>query len=645
VTRSDQTVVREWVLVIDDDADSRDALRLVLHDGGYGVETADSAGAGLRLFATRAWDVVVLDLQLPDGSGLDVLRAIRATVATTPVIMVTGHSSMASAVGAVNESAFAYLEKPVAPEGLLRVVARALARRHLEDDRRRLAAIVEGSEDAIIAETLDGTIVTWNAGAERLYGYAPPETIGRPISLLQTTDHDGEVAEILTRLRRGERVEHYETVHVRKDGRKIDVSLTVSPIRDASGAVIGGSAIARDITPRKRAEATTRALIQVSHELAGSLEVEQVTQRVVSILLELFRVRGAALFRREPLSGALTYVAIAGEGDADALRGQALPPGAGLAGLAVVEGRPVWSRDLLDDPRLVVPDWLATALEAGGLRAGVAAPLLDRGDVVGALTLADGVGRVFGAEELAAVAAFADQAALAIRNARLFEEVRQQRDVLQSVAENSADGIVTTDVRGRITYVSPGAVRMFGHRADEALGQRVASFYRRGSAEAWSLARRLQQHGEVRDYETALRGKHGGWIPVSASVSLLRDARGRVVGTLGVIRDLTEREAAEAARREATELRAVTTLAAGVAHEVNNPLAVIAGQLELLALACPPEGREAKRIERALQSVREIKQIAGRLSRITRIRTTTADRSLPPILDISRSAGEVADAP
>ena len=170
--RSDQTVVREWVLVIDDDADSRDALRLVLHDDGYGVEAADSASAGLRLFATRAWDVVVLDLQLPDGSGLDVLRAIRATAATTPVIMVTGHGSMASAVGAVNESAFAYLEKPVAPDGLLAVVARALARRRLEDDRRRLAAIVEGSEDAIIAETLDGTIVTWNAGAERLYGYA-----------------------------------------------------------------------------------------------------------------------------------------------------------------------------------------------------------------------------------------------------------------------------------------------------------------------------------------------------------------------------------------------------------------------------------------------------------------------------------------
>jgi PAS domain S-box-containing protein len=549
---------------------------------------------------------------------------------------------MASAVGAMNESAFAYLEKPVGPDALLAVVGRALARRRLDDDQRRLAAIVEGSEDAIIGETLDGTIVTWNAGAERLYGYPPGETIGRSIALLQPPDRAAEVSEILSRLRRGERVEHYETVQVRKDGARIDVSLTVSPIRDASGEVIGGSAIARDITRRKRAEATTRALIQVSHELAGSLGVEPVTERVVSIVLELFRVRRASLFRREPLSGALTYVAIAGDGDAEAWRGQTLPPGAGLAGLAVSRGRPVWTRDMLGDPRLVIPDWLAAKLEAAGLRAGVAAPLLDRGEAVGALTLADGPARVFEAEELAALAAFADQAALAIRNARLFEEVRQQRDFLRSVAENSADGIVTTDVRGRITYVSPGAVRMFGHRADEVLGQRVAGYYRKGAAEAWRIARRLRQHGEVRDYQTALRGKHGGWVPVSASVSLLRDAHGRVVGTVGVIRDLTEHEAAEAAQRETTVLRAVTTLAAGVAHEVNNPLAVVAGQLELLALGYGLDGPEAKRIERALESVREIKQIVGRLTRIVRIRTTVPDPILPPILDIRRSA---ADAP
>jgi PAS domain S-box-containing protein len=638
-------VLREWILVIDDDADNRDAFRLVLHASGYGVETAATARAGLRLFATRVWDVVVLDLQLPDQSGLEVLRAIKATASTTPVIMVTGHGSMASAVGAMNESAFAYLEKPVGPDALLAVVTRALTRRRLDDDRRRLAAIVESSEDAIVGETLDGTIVTWNAGAERLYGYPAAETVGQPISLLQPPDRADEVSDILARLRRGERLEHYETVQVRKDGGRIDVSLTVSPIRDVSGEIIGGSAIARDITRRKRAEATTRALIQVSHELTGSLEVEQVTQRVVSIVLDLFRVRRASLFRREPLSGALTYVAMAGGGDAESWRGRALPPGAGLAGLAVARGHPVWTQDMVSDPRLIVPDWLAAELEAGGLRAGVAVPLLDRGEAVGALTLADGPARVFVEEEQAALAAFAGQAALAIRNARLFEEVRQQRDFLRSVAENSADGIVTTDVRGRITYVSPGAVRLFGHGAEEALGQRVAGYYRKGAREAWQIARQLRRHGEVRDYETALRRKDGTWIPVSASVSLLRDARGHIVGTLGVIRDLTERQAGEAARREASELRTVTTLAGGVAHEVNNPLAVIAGQLEFLALACAPEGPEAKRIERALQSVREIKQIVTRLSRIARIRTTTPDPFLPPILDISRSAGEAADGP
>jgi PAS domain S-box-containing protein len=213
---------------------------------------------------------------------------------------------------------------------------------------------------------------------------------------------------------------------------------------------------------------------------------------------------------------------------------------------------------------------------------------------------------------------------------------------LQSVAENSADAIVTTDVRGRITYVSPGGARMFGHAEEAVLGRRVASFYRGGRAEAWAVAKRLSQQGQLRNHETALRARDGAWVPVSASVSLLRDAQGRVVGTLGVIRDLSERDAAEAARREASEFRTVTLLAGGVAHEVNNPLAIIVGQLELLAIVRPPDGPDAKRIERALAAAKEIKDIVGRLAKLARIETTLPDKLLPPILDIRRSAGEGA---
>ena len=126
----------------------------------------------------------------------------------------------------------------------------------------RLAAIVESSHDAIIAKTLEGVIVSWNKGAELIYGYTEQEVIGRPISVLVPPDRPDEVPQILERLRKGEQLDHYETVRVTKDGRRIDVSLTISPIRSASGEVTGASVIARDVTERKQMEDELRKLNQ-----------------------------------------------------------------------------------------------------------------------------------------------------------------------------------------------------------------------------------------------------------------------------------------------------------------------------------------------------------------------------------------------
>ena len=123
-----------------------------------------------------------------------------------------------------------------------------------EQDFAQLAAIVESSEDAIVSKTLDGIVLTWNAGAERLYGYSSAEGKGRPMSFLLPPDRPDEEDEILERIKRGDRVEHYETARLRKDGRRIQVSLTISPIRNKHGVIIGASHIARDITERKRFE-------------------------------------------------------------------------------------------------------------------------------------------------------------------------------------------------------------------------------------------------------------------------------------------------------------------------------------------------------------------------------------------------------
>ncbi len=267
-----------------------------------------------------------------------------------------------------------------------------------------------------------------------------------------------------------------------------------------------------------------------------------------------------------------------------------------------------------------------------------AVPLVDRGELLGVLTLADHPGRGFTPAELRLLSGFGAQAALAIRNAGLYAEVCAGRDFLHSIAANSADAIVTTDVRGRVTYVSPGAEEMFGYRGAEVLGQPAASFCRSGEAEAEAVMARLRAEGRIRNYETAVRVRDGRWVPVNASISLLRDPGGAVRGTLAVIKDMTERDAAEAARREAAELRAVTLLAGGTAHEINNPLAVIVGRLEMLVGHVPRGSRAAGWIEQSAGAADEIKRIVARMMRITRVVTTASSGSLPPIVDIEKSS-------
>jgi PAS domain S-box-containing protein len=144
----------------------------------------------------------------------------------------------------------------------------ALNRRTVEVSR--LAAVVESSDDAIITKTLDGMIVTWNQSAERIFGYTAKEVIGRSVTILMPPDHANEETAILSRLRRGERVDHYQTVRQHKSGARLDISLSISPIKDADGRIVGASKIARDITRQKRLEASMRAGEQRFRILADS---------------------------------------------------------------------------------------------------------------------------------------------------------------------------------------------------------------------------------------------------------------------------------------------------------------------------------------------------------------------------------------
>ncbi|HKO45611.1 MAG TPA: PAS domain S-box protein [Pyrinomonadaceae bacterium] len=155
-----------------------------------------------------------------------------------------------------------YTAAPILTGG--RIIGTVLAfrditeRKRAEEERERLAAIVESSEDAIVSKDLDGRVTSWNPGAERMYGYPAAEAVGRHVSFIAPPNRHEQLSELMKRIARGERVTHLETVRVRKDGRHVEVSLSISPMKDGAGRVIGASAIARDITERKATERELR---------------------------------------------------------------------------------------------------------------------------------------------------------------------------------------------------------------------------------------------------------------------------------------------------------------------------------------------------------------------------------------------------
>ena len=124
-----------------------------------------------------------------------------------------------------------------------------------------LAAIVDSSDDAIVSKTLEGIITSWNHGAEKIFGYSAAEAIGQHITFIIPPERHSEEDDVLAQIRRGEKVDHFETIRQTKDGRKVEISLTVSPVRDARGRIVGASKVARDITIRKQADIERQRLM------------------------------------------------------------------------------------------------------------------------------------------------------------------------------------------------------------------------------------------------------------------------------------------------------------------------------------------------------------------------------------------------
>lgn len=263
------------VLVAEDSVNDTFFIIRELQRGGYNVsfERVETPAAMQAALEAHPWDLIISDYLMPQFNGLAALALFQQRKLDIPFIMVSGALGEERAVEVLKAGAHDCIMKNALGR-LVPAVKRELGAAHERRTRRQaeasaayLASIVQSCGDAIVGQTLEGTVVSWNTGAERLYGYSAVEMIGRPFSTLLLPERRDEPAWLLSRVGKGHPVGQFETVRLRKDGAPIQVIVTVSPIRDSQGNLIGISTVARENMRRKAAHAPRAA---VSEGLAAA---------------------------------------------------------------------------------------------------------------------------------------------------------------------------------------------------------------------------------------------------------------------------------------------------------------------------------------------------------------------------------------
>ncbi len=413
-----------------------------------------------------------------------------------------------------------------------------------------LSAIVESSDDAIISKNLDGIITSWNRGAERIFGYSPEETIGRLIYLLIPPELAKEETIILSRLKHGERIEHFETVRIRKDGTRLEVSLTVSPVKNRDGKIVGASKIARDISERKRFEEQLREERERLHVTLASIGDGVIVTDLAGHVQFLNPV-GEALtgWKQSEAKGQPLEVVF------QIFNEHTHRPVVNPALRALKEGRIV---GLANHTVLIARDGAKHLLDDSG------SPVRRAdGTVIGAVLIFRDVGDRRAAEE--------------------------SRARLAAIVESSDDAIIGKDLQGRITSWNKGAERIFGYTKNEMLGELILRLIPPDRLnEEEEILEHLRRGGRMDHFETVRISKDGHKIPVSLTISPIKDAAGNVIGASKIARDITRRKQTDEALSKARE------------------------ELEVHALDL--EARVAERTAHLQQSVAELEGVSYSLS-------------------------------
>jgi len=354
-------------------------------------------------------------------------------------------------------------------------------RKNGERAEQHLAAIVESSDDAIVSKDLNGIIISWNKGAQHLFGYSAEEIIGKPVTTLMPPERRNEEPGILARIRKGERIEHYETIRQRNDGTLIDVSLTVSPVLDGKGRIVGASKIARDVTDQKRAAAALdrrareqAALYRFTDKLFRAQSLDDIYDSALEAILSAVRCQRASILLFDS-AGVMRFT-----------RWHALSDGYRQA----VEGHSPWTADTSNPAPVCIGDISSADLDEGlkqtvaaeGIAALAFIPLIVQGRLAGKFMVYFNEPHVFESAEIDLVITIARQLGFSIERVR----AEQRRDLLVAELNHRVKNTLATVVAISHQSYANGRSPEEAHRSFERRVRALAQTHGRLAEASWS---------------------------------------------------------------------------------------------------------------------------------------------------------------
>jgi PAS domain S-box-containing protein len=499
------------------------------------------------------------------------------------------------------------------------------------ETQRMLAAIVASSDDAIISKTLDGIITSWNNAATTLYGYTAQEAIGQHISLIIPDDLRTQEDEIIAKLRKGIFIDHFETRRVSKDGRMLDVSLSISPIKDQQGRIIGAAKIARDVTERKRTEAQEHFLAEVSRVLSSTLDYQETLGNIAKLVVPQLADWFSVDLVDDKGEFELVLVEHRDQELVKSVRAYRekwpLDPDASVGAPHIVRTGQSELYSEITDEMLVAgiqnEEKLALVRQIG-IRSVMNVPLVACGKVIGVVTfVSSNTGKDYDKRDLALAEEVGRRAGVALDQARLHREVRRARDQLAIILQGVADGIVVYDHNGHIIYANEAAAQMTDTASVEVLltqsTDSLVSRYEMIDEQRQPFPRSQYPHRRVlageREAEAVI-----GYTPKATREqerwSFIKsrpvyDEQGKVLYIISIMQEITERVQAEQRKDEFIGM---------TSHELKTPITSLKGFTYVLQRRLSKQGDE--------QTLQYLSRMDAQLDKLTKL--------ISDLLDISR---------